>query len=529
MGEYWERRQKSDGKSIEDIFDGSHYRALTEKLVSWNGSIKEPARKYFQDRTDVALGLTTDGVPLYKRSRLDAWPVLLTNFSLPPEVRTREGYQIAADDQGESTASAESNDSQDVPLRLGVTSVRAFAAPSTLVKDRTKTTYYVARKPVDLPDDIAFANVSDIDYNKLPMRSDSDVKRDVNTLLERGITKTLREQRGKEVGISGASIFHEIGSVDFPTSFPVDIMHLLLENVMKQLLEMWDGSFKAATMLGSDTSKHAEPYVLSHAALQKIDAMVTSSNALIPSKMCGTLTAVSSRWRWTADTHLFFLVTLGPIVMKHHLPPMFFDHFIDLSELAKIIIGFSIDRKLQLPYVKSGLQRWVAQFDERIKTDDNLLVRKCHLAVANYLTGGMFTNADMFAGTLKKVTRKEYSQLVDEQLETNEVDAKFSPRTSFGQVIIFLEFSWKRQQRILAIIEPYDTEDWLKVPNSPVLLHQRRAWQALDVRGIMAPSGRVVIEPGRQWVAFETSLGGHAPELVVEEDGNEEGSTETPL
>lgn len=80
----------------------------------------------------------------------------------------------------------------------------------------------------------------------------------------------------------------------------------------------------------------------------------------------------------------------------------------------------------------------------------------------------------------------------------------------------------------MAIIEPYDTEDWLKIPNSPVLLHQRRAWQALDVRGIMAPCGRVAIEPGRQWVAFETSSGGRAPDLV-EEDEDEEESDKTPL
>jgi hypothetical protein len=152
--------------------------------------------------------------------------------------------------------------------------------------------------------------------------------------------------------------------MDFPTSFPVDMMHLLFENIMKQLLEMWDGSFKSATMSGSDASKHPEPYVLSNAALQQIDVMVTRSNALIPSKMCRTLTTVSSRWRWTAETHLFFLVTLGPIVLKQHLPPIYFDHFVDLSEIAKLLIGFSINRKLQLPYLRGGLRRWVAQFDK---------------------------------------------------------------------------------------------------------------------------------------------------------------------
>lgn len=53
-----------------------------------------PERKYFADETDVALGFSTDGVALYSRSRLDAWPLLLTNYALPPELRTKQGYQI---------------------------------------------------------------------------------------------------------------------------------------------------------------------------------------------------------------------------------------------------------------------------------------------------------------------------------------------------------------------------------------------------------------------------------------------------
>lgn len=94
IDEYTKRRGSSDATFLEDIFDGSHYRGLTAKSVSWDGKIQQPPRQYFQQDTDVALGLSSDGVPLYKRSRLDAWPLLLTNFSLPPEVRTRQGYQI---------------------------------------------------------------------------------------------------------------------------------------------------------------------------------------------------------------------------------------------------------------------------------------------------------------------------------------------------------------------------------------------------------------------------------------------------
>jgi hypothetical protein len=94
IDEYIERRKESDPEYTRDIFDGSHFQRLTETTVTWDGATPQPARRYFAEETDVPLGLSTDGVPLYKRSRLDAWPVLLTNYALPPEYRTKKGYQI---------------------------------------------------------------------------------------------------------------------------------------------------------------------------------------------------------------------------------------------------------------------------------------------------------------------------------------------------------------------------------------------------------------------------------------------------
>jgi hypothetical protein len=140
-------------------------------------------------------------------------------------------------------------------------------------------------------------------------------------------------------------------------------MHVLMENVMKQLLELWDGSFKSQTMLGNKNSRHTQPYVLSKQSLKQIDAIVTNSSKLIPSQMSGTLTAISSRWRWTADTHLFFLLTLGPIVLKEHLPAAYFDHFLDLSELTKIMVALSVHRSTHVPFLRDGLRRWIARFD----------------------------------------------------------------------------------------------------------------------------------------------------------------------
>lgn len=94
LDEYIARRRDSDPRYLQDVFDGSHFKRLLDTEVTWDGVLQQPARRYFEEETDMALGFSTDGVALYNRSRLDAWPILLTNYALPPELRTKQGYQV---------------------------------------------------------------------------------------------------------------------------------------------------------------------------------------------------------------------------------------------------------------------------------------------------------------------------------------------------------------------------------------------------------------------------------------------------
>lgn len=115
--------------------------------------------------------------------------------------------------------------------------------------------------------------------------------------------------------------------------------------------------------------------------------------------------------------------------------------------------------------------------------------------------------------------RTQYTQLVDRNARSTVVDADLVKKKTYGQVMIFVEFLWEGESLILAIVEPYDSIPWLKIQNSPELLTQRRGWQALDVNVIAAPAGRIAIEVGEKWVAFETSMGGMTPDLISTEDG----------
>jgi len=75
-----------DPDLVSNIFDGKLYHDLCEKFVRVNGQTFD--HKYFEDKRDVALGLSLDGFPIFNKRNLSAWPVILLNFNLPPDVRT---------------------------------------------------------------------------------------------------------------------------------------------------------------------------------------------------------------------------------------------------------------------------------------------------------------------------------------------------------------------------------------------------------------------------------------------------------
>lgn len=60
---------------LQDVWDGSGLQPLTA-----------PGR-YFSNPHNMALSLSTDGVPLYKSSRVSMWPVFLVVLNLPPHIR----------------------------------------------------------------------------------------------------------------------------------------------------------------------------------------------------------------------------------------------------------------------------------------------------------------------------------------------------------------------------------------------------------------------------------------------------------
>lgn len=73
-----------DGE-ISDVWDSQRHLRMKAQLVTCDGNACN--HKYFSDPLDMGFGLMLDGFNPAKRRATSLWPVILLNYSLPPEIR----------------------------------------------------------------------------------------------------------------------------------------------------------------------------------------------------------------------------------------------------------------------------------------------------------------------------------------------------------------------------------------------------------------------------------------------------------
>lgn len=134
--------------------------------------------------------------------------------------------------------------------------------------ERNETTYYVPH------------NVSGC--RNLPLRSD------LRGCIE-DVMATKDANVEKDWGISRKSILTQLRSIHFPRSFPIDIMHCVLQNVTPTLFKLWAGKKLAVDDLkkrGSQNYQNPHPetpdYRLTKQQLEYVGETLASSRNRIP-------------------------------------------------------------------------------------------------------------------------------------------------------------------------------------------------------------------------------------------------------
>ncbi|OJT08402.1 hypothetical protein TRAPUB_690 [Trametes pubescens] len=403
---------------IKDVMDAETYRALLKKFVTVDG--KTLAHKFFEDDRDVALGLSTDGFAPFKRRTNTAWPLIVFNYNLPPEVRfhldnilclgvipgpkkpadfnsflwpfIQEMLRLAVGIHTYDVLSDEFFALRaylilvfgDIPaismvMRMkghnGSTPCRMCEIHSIRPPDTRAPASYV---PLDRSCHPHVANdplaIRTYDPANLPLRSHTTFLEQARE-VQYATTKVESERLAKQYGIKGTSALSVLSSLTFPDSFPYDFMHLLWENVVKNLMSFWTGTYKGLDQgIGS--------YQLPSAIWEEIGAASAASGDSIPYVFGPRPPNVASdKTKWTADTRSFWILYVAPVLLQgRFVQNKYYDHFIDLVKLLHTCLQFEItDNELDL--VKQGFIKWVKKYEDYYYQHDASRLSVCPLTI----------------------------------------------------------------------------------------------------------------------------------------------------
>lgn len=389
--------------SIADIFDGEYYNRLLGQRVVVGAETLE--HRYFSSPTDLALGLSTDGFGPFKSRKQTCWPLILFNYNLPPTIRNQlqnilcvgviPGPQAPKDlttyleplideleDLAKGVPAFDPVDGHSFKLRAyllacfgdmpavaklmamkgpngkrpcracKIEGVHADSADRTARDERTLYTP-LSRSFVRDP-----ARRRPYDPLNLPRRTHAEHIR--QALAVEGARNDAHEKaQSRDTGINGLSPLARLASLEFPTSFPHDFMHIMFENVLPNLLDLWTraGRWK---MFGTGD----EDYLLGPSVWNAIGVACAKSGDTIPSAFgCRIPNLKDKRYEITSESMLLFATLLGPALLRGRFRrPRYYTHFVRLVKLINLCMGFEATFD-QVDEIRTGFARWVQDFE----------------------------------------------------------------------------------------------------------------------------------------------------------------------
>jgi len=388
--QYRSRHQHIPG-SFRDIFDGANYQALRSAPVTAHGTPVNPPTTYFQDPRDIALGLSTDGYGIFTNGQATAWPLILFNYNLSPEIRFHSDNLLAlgvipgpnkpadvdsfliplAEELFRLAAGVEAYDilsNSHFCLRAFLLIMFGdFPAVSMLMKMKGVNGICPCRackiKAVPIPTD---SNRTGTYYVPLSAdltglgRSHGELMAQAD-LIDRASTKAEAEKLSKEFGIKGRSILSEIDSLSFPQSFPFDYMHVAWENIMNTLITLWSGEYKS---LDEGTHK----YRIDKAAWKEVGTRGAAANSTIPSTFGPQIPNIFEKGSFmSADMWSFWTRFLAPVLLRDSFKePECYEHFVDLVYLFGLCLRREISAA-EVDVMKSGFVNWIEGYNRYVQ------------------------------------------------------------------------------------------------------------------------------------------------------------------
>jgi hypothetical protein len=274
-----------DPENMTDYLDGTFYQRLCNTLVSING--QPLGHHHFSDDRNIALGFSTDGFSMFENGNKQAWPLLVYNYNLPPELRflkenillvgaipgkptdfdsffwplfeellSLEEGVVAWDSITETTFKLHAylfivlGDIPAISMAMRMKGSNGFCPCrwceiwGVHVPGWAHSPYYVPLDRLQHPDPHGDADLpATYDPYALPLRSHASFLQQARE-VQAAKTTAERQQLSKQYGINGIPLLCRLSSISVPESFPFDFMHEIWENLVKNLIALWTNDFK---------------------------------------------------------------------------------------------------------------------------------------------------------------------------------------------------------------------------------------------------------------------------------------------
>lgn len=192
---------------------------------------------------------------------------------------------------------------------------------------------------------------------ELPMREHVQFLEQAHEVQSNPVN-AVAERRAKEYGIKGIPILSRLPSLSFPTSFPYDFMHLIWENLIKNLVLHWTGNFK-------DLGEGTEEYEFSKSLWEAIGEATHRAGSTVPSAYGPRLPDIAGeRGNYvTADMWSFCTLYLAPVLLRRRFKKLrYYQHFTRLVRLLNICLQFEISDS-EIDELEEGFIKWVEDYE----------------------------------------------------------------------------------------------------------------------------------------------------------------------
>ncbi|KAG9079645.1 hypothetical protein FRC06_007605, partial [Ceratobasidium sp. 370] len=146
-------------------------------------------------------------------------------------------------------------------------------------------------------------------------------------------------------------------SIDIPSSFPYDLMHLLFENLVPNMIHHWTGKFKGM-------SQGTGSYQLTEAQWKAVGRLTTQATKTIPSAFVGTLPDIAQDFTlFKAEAFAFWFQHLAPILLADMLPRRYYEHLLLIREVTVRCLQFKITAP-EVDELQRMINQWVTEYEE---------------------------------------------------------------------------------------------------------------------------------------------------------------------